>query len=95
MLTAVVRLQANLIWSFLSTLFVALALQTVDIVFVLLNLISPHRRDGEVIPPAFSPTLPPSVFKYPFAWLLCVVARFVTLPDRESLAPCVKSRRTR
>ncbi|GAA5939748.1 uncharacterized protein JCM15063_005275 [Sporobolomyces koalae] len=49
-------------------------LHTSDLVLYLLNLVSPAKSLGRVVPPAFSPAKPPSPWSHPFAFVLCNIA---------------------
>ncbi|KAK4705104.1 arylsulfate sulfotransferase, partial [Phenoliferia sp. Uapishka_3] len=66
----------------LVVVFVVILMGT-DAIFFTANLVSPKLKHGAAVPPSFSPTAPPSIFKMPGTWLLCMVARFFghNVPD--------------
>ncbi|GAA6005776.1 hypothetical protein JCM11491_004005 [Sporobolomyces phaffii] len=52
-------------------------LHSVDAVIYLLNLVTPHKKAGYVIPTGYSPAYPPAFVNHPVTWILCVAARFL------------------
>ncbi|GAA5827925.1 hypothetical protein JCM5353_007741 [Sporobolomyces roseus] len=49
-------------------------LHSIDLGFYLLNLVTPQKKLGSVVPAAFSPAHPPSPFSQPFTFVLCKIA---------------------
>ncbi|GAA5905576.1 uncharacterized protein JCM6883_005374 [Sporobolomyces salmoneus] len=79
---------SGLVWSFFQRLAGGVAflvgavlglvvLHSIDTVIFLLNLVTPAKKQGYVVPPSFSPTYPPSLVCHPILWSLCAVARFL------------------
>ncbi|GAA5888551.1 hypothetical protein JCM5296_001067 [Sporobolomyces johnsonii] len=50
-------------------------LHTVDLVLFLLNLVTPSKKKGTVVPRGFSPARPPPWTEMPIVFMLCSVAR--------------------
>ncbi|KAM0751595.1 hypothetical protein T439DRAFT_355504 [Meredithblackwellia eburnea MCA 4105] len=59
-----------------TTLFV-IALTLWDYCYFFPNLILPFAKPGHAVPPPFSPVHPPKFSSFPFAWTLCMLARFL------------------
>jgi hypothetical protein len=55
------------------------ALHTLDLALFLLNLVTPAKKPDQVVPPAFSPDLPPSFMSMPITWLLCAFAKMAPM----------------
>ncbi|GAA5842823.1 hypothetical protein JCM3766R1_007174 [Sporobolomyces carnicolor] len=80
--------RSRLVWSFFQRLSQSLVfvvgavlglvvLHSVDAILYLLNLVTPHKKQGYVVPPGFSPMYPPSFVCHPILWTLCVAASFL------------------
>ncbi|GAA5961114.1 hypothetical protein JCM21900_002805 [Sporobolomyces salmonicolor] len=52
-------------------------LHTTDFVLFLLNIVTPSKTKGTVVPRGFSPARPPPVTEMPVVFLLCAVARML------------------
>ncbi|GAA5931617.1 hypothetical protein JCM1841_004728 [Sporobolomyces salmonicolor] len=52
-------------------------LHTTDFVLFLLNIVTPSKAKGTVVPRGFSPARPPPVTEMPVVFLLCAVARML------------------
>jgi hypothetical protein len=53
------------------------ALQSIDLVFFLLNLVWPERDDDNVVPAGFSVSIPPPFWQHPVLFVAVVVARLL------------------